>query len=323
VARNLRDIAWTELGLPLSVRRLRPDVLHAPAFFAPKWGGVPLVVTVHDLLFRLHPEQYRRWWRLYVEMQLPRVLRRAAAIVVDSEQTRQQLVRDYNIPGAPVHVVHLGVDHARFQPLELAAIGRPLARYGLEPGYILFIGALHRRKNATQLVQAVARLKAEGILGNRKLVLVGPRALGLTAENDVMAVIRRHQLESNVCTLGWVADEDLPALYNGACVLAFPSSEEGFGLPVVEAMACGTPVVAGTSEAVKEVAGGAAHLLASSNPTALAQALAGVLTKPRLHADLRERGLIRSLAFDWGLTATRTADVYRSVVNGAALRQAV
>jgi len=322
VARNLRDIAWTELGLPRSVRRLRPDVLHAPAFFAPKWGVVPLVVTVHDLLFRLYPEQYRQWWRVYMELQLPRVLKRAAAIVVVSEQTRQQLVSAYDISVARVHVVHQGVDHVRFQPIEAATVGRHLARYGLDPGYILFIGALHRRKNASQLVHAVARLKAEGSLGNRKLVLVGPPALGLSAEADVMALVKQHRLESNVCTLGWVADEDMAALYNGASVLAFPSSEEGFGLPVVEAMACGTPVVAGASAAVREVGGGAVHTLPSSNPVALAHALSAVLSQRRLRADLRERGLTRSSTFDWARTAAQTAEVYRNVVNGTPLRQA-
>lgn len=318
VGRNLRDIAWTELGLPRSVRRLRPDVLHAPAFFAPKWGSVPLVVTVHDLLFRLNPEQYRLWWRVYMELQLPRVLKRAAAIVVDSEESRRHLIDTFDVCDGRVHVVHLGVDHSRFQPMEAATVARHLARYDLDAGYILFIGALQERKNVPQLVRAVARLKAEGILGNRKLVLAGPPALGLSAETEVMAVIKQHQLESNVVSLGRVADEDLASLYNGACVLAFPSSEEGFGLPVVEAMACGTPVVAGSSAAVAEVAGGAAHLLTSSDADALAQALDGVLTQPRLQADMRGRGLIRSLAFDWRVTAAQTAEVYRGVLNSAA-----
>lgn len=317
IARNLRDISWTEVGLPRTVRRLGADVLHAPAFFAPTWGAVPLVVTVHDLLFRLHPDQYRRWWRTYMELQLPSVLKRAAAIVVVSEQSRVDLVRSYDVSENRVHVVYLGVDHSRFRPLQAAVVGTRLARYGLDFGYILCIGALHKRKNVPELISAVAKCKADGTLANRKLVLAGPPSLGLSSETDVMKIIRQQQLETDVIRLGWVADEDLAALYNGASVLAFPSTDEGFGLPVVEAMACGTPVVAGPSAAVAEVTGGAAHYVPSSDPTAIARALAEILTQPRLRSDLVGRGLQRSSKFDWRMTANQTSEIYRDVANRA------
>jgi glycosyltransferase involved in cell wall biosynthesis len=187
-------------------------------------------------------------------------------------------------------------------------------RYGLSEPFILHVGSLAARKNIPVLLEAVFRLKRARFWRNRRVVLAGGIAPGLPGHAEVKAAIERLGLEQDVILLGHVPDEDVPALYNLAQVVVMPTLYEGFGLPVVEAMACGRPVVASNTSSIPEVAGGAALLVDPRDSEAWAQALAQVLSDGALRESMIERGLRRAPAFSWQKTARATLRVYRSVL---------
>jgi glycosyltransferase involved in cell wall biosynthesis len=314
-ARTLIEMAWNHAGLPVAVDGLRADVLHAPAFVAPLWGNCPLVVTIHDTIYRHFPEQYPGWWVAYMNLVMPRVVARAAAVIVGSNNTKQDLVRDYGVDPARVHVIYYGVDHERFTPFTGPDAEAALDQYGIRSDYVLHVGALVARKNIPLLLEAVARLKAQGHWGTRQLVLAGPVSPGMPGAEAIRAAVTRLELTDDVVFVGHVPDDVLPRLYARAEVLAFPSRYEGFGFPLIEAMSCGTPVVAAAGSSVSELVGSAGRLVPGDDPEALASALREVLTDQRLRTTLRARGLRRAAEFTWERAARQTADVYRQVVD--------
>lgn len=321
VARTLLDIAWPQTGLPLAVRRLEADVLHAPAFVGPVWGSCPLVVTVHDTLYRRFPEQYPRWWTAYMNFVVPRVVRRAAALIAVSNHSKQDVVQVYGVVPERVHVVPHGVDHERFHPDAARGTESVLARYGVFGEYVLHVGALVRRKRIPVLLEAVAGLKARGRWGERQVVLAGPSSPGMPGGEEILAAVERLGLAGDVVFTGHVPDEWLPALYARAAALAFPSMYEGFGLPLIEAMACGTPVVAVAGSSVTEVVGDAGLLVPANDSAALGAALDQVLSERGLAHELRDRGLKRAAQFNWDDAARKTVEVYRSVVDESKRRR--
>jgi glycosyltransferase involved in cell wall biosynthesis len=261
------------------------------------------VITIHDLISyrpdggndRVDDLLQRRW--------LPPVARAAAGIVAVSATTGADVQRFLHEPGDRVHVAHHAVD-PRFAVLSPEACAPVLARHGLSPGFVLFIGSASPRKNLATLVQACRRRWADG--ATTPLVVAGPaRPAEIPgAAQDIAA--------GRISWLGYVPEADLPALYNAAAVLAFPSSYEGFGLPALEAMSCGTPVLAGRAGALPEVIGDAGVLTDPTDPAAMATALDGLLTDPARRAVLRDRGLQRASGFTWARTAQQTTAAYRT-----------
>jgi glycosyltransferase involved in cell wall biosynthesis len=312
--RTLTGMAWTHAAMPVAVERLRADVLHAPAFVAPLWGSCPLVVTIHDTIYRRFPEQYAGWWLTYMNLVMPRVVARAAAVIVGSNHAKRDLVRDYGADPARVHVVYYGVDRQRFRPVTEPHRELSLGEFGITREYVLHVGALVTRKNIPLLLEAVARLKGGGQWGKRQLVLAGRASPGMPGAEAIHAAVTRLGLTNEVVFVGHAPDSVLPTLYAGASVLAFPSRYEGFGFPLIEAMACGTPVVAAAGSSVSEVVGTAGRLVAGDDPGALACALHEVLGDQDMRERLRARGLQRAAEFTWERTAQQTADVYREVV---------
>lgn len=310
LARNFLDIAWTHVGLPLHLSSLGPDVLHTPAYVAPLTLRCPLVVTVHDVIYRRFPQHYARWWVQYLESLMPRVLRTASAIITVSEHAKRDITQAYDVDPSRIHVIYHGVDHRRFHE-GVAQYGRDrLVAYGIRGEYVLHVGALVARKNIPLLLNAVSILKKEGTWGNRQVVLAGAASPGLRGAPSVAETIARLALDGDVILGGHVPGDDLPLLYANAAVLAFPSLYEGFGLPIVEAMACGTPVVARAGSAVTEIVGDAGMLVHGDDPAVFAGALANVLGNNDLRRTLRERGLGRTKDFTWQRCAYRTAQVY-------------
>jgi glycosyltransferase involved in cell wall biosynthesis len=268
-----RDVWWYPIGLPRAARGL--DVLHCPTFRAPLRSPIPLVITVHDLAVLRHPGTFNQWSRQYSRLAVPRVARAARLIVAVSEFTKRELVELLSVPEEKIRIVHNGV----------AAVFTPEGP-AVEGEYLLAVGTLEPRKNLAAAQQAARRLGLE-------LRIAGERGWG---EVDVDG------------WLGRVSDERLAELYRGARCLVYPSLYEGFGLPVVEAMACGTPVVTSVGGATEEVAGGAAVLVDSRNPGALADGIEEALARSD---ELRALGLERARAFSWSAAAAATADVYR------------
>jgi glycosyltransferase involved in cell wall biosynthesis len=255
------------------------DVLHCPTYRGPLRSRVPLVVTVHDLAVLRHPEAFNRWTRTYSPHVVPRVLRQAARVIAVSEFTRRELVELLAVPDENIRVVPNAVG-SDFTPEGEAASG----------DYVLAVGTLEPRKNLGRLVEAVRRTQ-------RELRVVGARGWG-----DV-------KVEGNgVRWLGEVSDAELARLYRGASCVAYPSLYEGFGIPVLEAMACGVPVVTTRGTAMEEVADGAAVLVDSRD----AEEIAAGIERAGLERDvLVARGLERARAFRWDAVADATVRVYR------------
>jgi glycosyltransferase involved in cell wall biosynthesis len=273
LATVVRDLWWYPHGLPREARGL--DVLHCPTFRGPVRSRVPVVVTVHDLAVLRHPGTFNQWTRRYSRLAVPRVARAARRVIAVSEFTRGEIVELLGVPA----------DRLRVIP---NAVGEPFGREGpaATGDYVLAVGTLEPRKNLAAAQQAAGRLGVE-------LKVVGAQGWG-GVEVDGW--------------LGRVSDEELAALYRGARCLVYPSLYEGFGIPVLEAMACGTPVVTSTGGATEEVAGGAAVLVDPHDPTAIA---AGIEEAVARRDELRARGLERAARFTWGRVAAETRAVYQ------------
>jgi len=277
----VRDVGWYLFGLPHEAQRDGVDVLHCPTQRAPLRSAVPLVVTIHDLAVLRHPETFNRWTRTYSRHALPRVVRAARRLIAVSEFTRRELLELLDVPEEKVRMIP-------------NAVGPPFDTTGeaANGDYVLAVGTLEPRKNLPRLVEGFQRAALNGC----ELRVAGMRGWG-----DVEPTGDR------VRWLGFVPDDELARLYRGARAVAYLSAYEGFGLPVLEAMACGAPVVAGQNEAAEEVSAGAAVLVDPRDPDAIAAGLSEAIDR---HDELRERGLERARAFDWHEVARQTVEVY-------------
>ncbi|HKC21797.1 MAG TPA: glycosyltransferase family 1 protein [Gaiellaceae bacterium] len=279
-ADRLSTLARDALWYPFVLGRTRgADVLHCPTYRGPLRSALPLVVTVHDLAVFRHPEAFNRWTRMYSPRVVPRVLGAARRIIVVSEFTRRELVELLRVPDERIRVVPNGVDD-EFTPNGPAADGE----------YVLAVGTLEPRKNLPRLVEAARRNQLE-------LRVVGARGWGNVEVGG-----------NGVRWLGELTDAELARQYRGALCVAYPSLYEGFGIPVLEAMACGTPVVTSRATAMEEVADGAAVLVDPNDPAELA---AGIERAAAQRAELVSRGLERARAFRWDAIADATVGVYR------------
>jgi glycosyltransferase involved in cell wall biosynthesis len=307
-------LAWTHLDLPLRLRRRGFDVLHSPAFIAPVKAPCPVVLTMHDITYLLYPAHFTGWWVRYMKSVVPITVRSATAIICGSEHSKQDLIAAYGLSPGKVHVVPYGVDHQRFRPG--VALDPAWARQaGVRAGYVLHVGELSHRKNIPTLLRAMAHLRSQGKWRERQLVLAGAEAPGMLGGDEIHETIRQLDLSGSVVLAGRVADEYLPGLYAEAAMLVMPSLYEGFGFPVLESMAAGTPVAASSTSSLPEVAGDAAILFPPDDVTALAGAMAEVLERPALAAELRSKGLARAAQFNWQRTAAETIQVYRGIAS--------
>jgi len=278
----VRDLGWYLAALPAKAKRDGLDVLHCPTHRAPVRSAVPLVVTFHDLAVLRHPETFNRWTRVYSRLALPRVAKGAVRLIAVSEFTKRELLDLLDVPEEKVRVIP-------------NAVGPPFEAQGEAAAgdYVLAVGTLEPRKNLPRLLDGFRRAGLNGC----RLLVAGMRGWG-----DVELT------GSDVEWLGFVSDDDLARLYRGARCVAYMSPYEGFGLPVLEAMACGAPVVAGRNDASNELAASAAVLVDPLDADAIA---AGIAEAVERRDELRRRGLERALAFDWREVARATVEVYR------------
>ncbi|HJZ49219.1 MAG TPA: glycosyltransferase family 1 protein, partial [Roseiflexaceae bacterium] len=267
------------------------------------------VVTIHDMTLSLLP-QYHPWRkRLVVRPLIPLIARRAARIITVSEHARADIVRLLRVPPDRVVVVPEAAA-AMFHAASAEEQARVRARYQLDRPYVLYVGTLEPRKNLVRLIRAWHSLWSRGAIAHQ-LMLVGGRGWQDAA---IYATIARIDCGDALRLAGYVPTEDLPALYSAADAFAFPSLSEGFGLPVIEAMACGTPALISTAPALRELAGDAALAVDPCDEQALADALERLLSDAALRADLRARGLRRAGAFSWDRAARRTLAIYQEAI---------
>jgi len=310
---TIADLLWTHAYLPRVLRKMQADLLHSPAFIAPVMPvPCPVVVTVHDITYLLFPSHFSRWWVTYMQMVMPPAITSATAIICGSEHSKRDIARTYSISPDKVHVVPYGVDHERFQP-GITLDANWAGSLGIRAGYVLHVGSFSYRKNIPTLLRAIARLRSQGKWENRQLVLGGSQDVSMKGAHEVFETIQELELD-NVVLAGHVPEQHIPGLYAGAAVLVIPSLYEGFGLPVLEAMAAGTPVVASNSSSLPEVAADAAILFPPEDELALTDALADVLENRSTADELRRLGLQRARQFSWQRTAEETVTVYRASV---------
>ncbi|MBK9316546.1 MAG: glycosyltransferase family 4 protein [Acidobacteria bacterium] len=291
--------------------RMRPvDVLHVQ-YTAPPFCPVPVVATIHDLAFEHLPETFTRRGSFQLKLTVRRTARKAARIVTVSEYSRQDIIRTYNLDPEKVIVTWNGVGEG-FSP-EPSSPGEAdgiRSRFVITGDYILAVGSLQPRKNLVRLIRAYARLRDENPDFRPKLVIVG-RKLWLASE--IFAEASRRQWSEDVILTGYVSDEDLPKLYRAAIAFVYPSIFEGFGLPPLEAMACGTPVIAGNTSSLPEVTGDAAILIDPYDEDALARELLRIVNQPDLRDRMRRCGIEQARKFTWRDAAEKTLQIYKDI----------
>ncbi len=289
--------------------RLRPvDLLHVQ-YTAPPFCPAPVVATIHDLAFEHLPETFTRRGSLQLKLTVRRTARKAARIATVSEYSRQDIIRTYKLPPEKVVVTYNGVE-SQFSPREsyvneTEAIGR---RFGIERQFLLAVGSLQPRKNLVRLIRAYAKLRSESDDFTHQLVIVGRK---LWLADEIFTEVSRQKWSKDVILTDYVKDEDLPALYRAADIFVYPSLFEGFGLPPLEAMACGTPVITSNTSSLPEVVGDAALLIDPSDEQDLAGALLKVVRDASLRSRMREMGIEQAKKFTWHAAAEKTLQLYR------------
>jgi glycosyltransferase involved in cell wall biosynthesis len=297
-------IIWEQAVSPALFERDGIDVVHAPVNVAPLLSRRPSVVTVHDLAFRLFPEQYPGAKQRYLDLLTRRSVERATQVIAVSENTRADLLRSYHVHPERVHVVPNGIDASLHPICDEAQLERFRAKHDLPAQFILFLGTLQPRKNLIALLRAWVRLDPVTRL---PLVVVG--AQGWKYE-PIFDEARALGIANDVLFKGYAEGRDLSFWYSAATIFVYPSLYEGFGLPVLEAMACGAPVISSNSSSLPEVSGDAALLVDPKDVDALAQAVDRLSHDSSLRSQLSSRGIERSKLFSWARTARETAVVY-------------
>ncbi len=302
VGQPVGRILWEQLAWPISAWRRELDLLHSMAFVSPYASLKPSVVTVYDLSFIHYKEQFPRLRQVYLAGLSRRSCRSARRVVTISESGRQDVHRQFGVPLDRIDVVSPGVDDL-YQPLSPDVIADFRRQKQLPEQFLLHVGTLQPRKNIPMLVDAFADLVDVDVA----LVLVGGK--GWMYE-EIFEGVRAKGLDERVRFTGYVPDAELPLWYNAASALVFPSYYEGFGMPVLEAMACGTPVIAAHTSAIPEATGDAALLFDPKDKEALHERMAAVLDDRALADKMRRKGLAQAARYTWPRAAREMLDVY-------------
>ncbi len=305
-ARPVRRIAWEQLLQPAAVMQTQPDLLHALAFVSPVLTRTPSVVTVYDLSFVHYPQRLPAARRLYLRLLTRWSCQRARRVIAISQSTARDLTVTFGVPADKIDVAAPGVG-VEFAPLPDPEIAAFRAQKGLPERFLLFLGTLEPRKNLPMLLRAYARLP-ETERRAVHLVLAGGRGW---MTDEIFATIAQHDLDATVHLPGYVPAEELPLWYNTADALVYPSVFEGFGLPVVESLACGTPVVVSNVSSLPEAAGNTGYSLPPDDVGAWAEALAHVIGDAAWRAEAGARGIAHAAQFTWTNTAAQTVQSYR------------
>lgn len=311
--KSWRMLVWWSQLFRWSFRGLIPgaQLFHATEHLLPSFPGIPTVLTVHDLIFHHLPQHHKPLNRWYLNLTLPLYCRRADHIITVSQATRHDLLKVYKLPPEKVTVIYEAAD-SRFVPQPADVVAAVRARYNLPDRYLLYVGTIEPRKNLTRLFYAWERLYASKLVP--PLVIVGKSGW---LDGDFFAAVEQSRFYREIRITGYVLDEDLPAIYAGADAFVFPSLYEGFGLPPLEAMACGTPVACSNASSLPEVVGNAALLFHPLNVDSIEAALRKISTDADLRADYRERGFQQVAKFSWEQTARQTLAVYRQQMSSS------
>ncbi len=303
-------LAWEQTRAPALAKRVGADLWHGPHYTLPLRLGIPAVVTVHDLTFFEHPEWHERSKVAFFRSMIRSSTRRAGAIIAVSGHTRDRLDAVLH-PHPPVFVAAHGVDHDRFTTADRQDLRR-LAAIGIRPPYLAFAATLEPRKDVPSLIAAFTRLAPRH--RDLTLVIAGRDGWGALAVRDAAA---RSGVTTRIARVGWMDDDVLPAFFRRAEVVAYPSLEEGFGLPALEALACGAALVTTTGSAMEEVVGGAAVLVRPRDPEALAGAIERLVVDRAGRERLRAAGPPRAAEFTWAASVDQHLVAYERASAGS------
>ena len=302
-------ILWEQTVFARELRRLQPQLVHGMAYALPiGWTG-PSVVTVYDLSFLLFPKAFNPANRIYLAATTRAAVRRARRVLTISEHVKRDIVRLLRLPEEYVDVAYPAVEH-RFQALPEADVEAFRVARGLPDAFIFAVGTLEPRKNLVGLLHAYARMSKP----RPPLYVAGGQGWQVS---PIFDTVRQLHLGEDVHFLGFVPEDELPLWYNAARLFVYPSLYEGFGLPVLEAMACGTPVITSTAASLPEVGGKAAMLVAPQDVGRIAEEMQRLLDDPQRRMEMRAAGRIQASRFSWRAMTDQIVDSYRRAVRGA------
>ncbi len=310
---------WFQLSLPFYLNKQsgnKIELFHGTMAMLPLAVRMPTVITIYDLVLEKFPETmyWKNWLSLKTLMRVS--ARKASKIIAISENTKKDIMEYFRIDEEKIRVIYLGVN-SQFSPQPDPNGTDVLSKYNLTDGYILSVGTLEPRKNFHRLINAYKMVASSG-QKTPKLVIIGGHGWG---NEELGKLVRESGLDERVMLAGYVQDDDLPILYRQATAFVYPSLYEGFGLPPLEAMACGTPVITSNLSSIPEVVGDAAILIDPYNTAEIAQAIASVLKNEGLRDNLRTNGLVRSRLSNWDKTARETLSLYQEVIEESKARR--
>lgn len=308
------DFGWRQIILPYKLKRQKVNVLHSPSFFAPWILSCSSVITIHDASYLYYPQGYNPLWLFYFKHSVTLGMKRANKIIAVSKHTKKDILRNFTISAEKIEVIYEGVTQ-KFASIRNNAVKcRFRKKYKLDDEIILFVSELNFRKNIPTLLNAYYLFKnkhSEFKTTKYKLVLCGQKGKVFNAK--ILSQTEELNLKNDVIFLDHIPDDDLPLLYNVATLFIFPSLYEGFGLPPLEAMACGCPVIASNTSSLPEVIGEAGILVDPLDAQGFANAMNRITTDDSLRKELIKKGIERARLFSWEKAAKETLAVYRQV----------
>ena len=306
---RLTELLLERLSVPIEFLLGKIDIFHGPCYFVPSSLHCKSIVTIHDLMFLRHPEFLRQEWVASLNKDIYASVKRADAVITVSNFTKGEIIELLNVPADKIKVIYNGIASCFYPVQDRLKIEDIKSKYGIKSPYLIFVGNIEPKKNIETLILACAELR-KSTTYKYPLVVVGKKAWHF---ETVWEVVKQLHGEEDTIFTDVVDGNDLPLLYSGAELFIFPSLFEGFGIPVIEAMACGTPVVASNRTSIPEISGDAALLYDPLNVDEMRGAMYNVLSNPSLRGQLVEKGFERAKYFSWEKTARETLKLYQEM----------
>lgn len=304
-----RELIWQQIGLPRRAASNKADLIHFPAGYAPVKCPIPYVLTVHDLYTVRNPMAFRKWHAMFLNRLLPIVIKNSERVIAVSEFTKEEIIRIYNVNPNKIKVIYNGVSDRFRLGRDADSLQRVRTKYHLPPRFILYVGAVEPRKNLGILLKAFEAIRVAFPL---KLVIV---SFGGWRNDGFYKLIRELKVADDIHLIGYVDDADLPIVYKLADLFVYPSKYEGFGLPILEAMASGCPVVASDIPVARELLGSSGVLFDPDRVDDLVESLKEMLSSQELTRNYRRMVAERSRMFNWRISAQMTRQCYAEIVS--------